>query len=280
MAVDIIARGMAVRGGGSGGESYTKDETDALLAQKQNTLVSGGNIKTINGESVLGSGDIAIKSYHTFNNSWVTNSTTAAFCDSIVNDQTAIAGMSYLGQLRCSDLPGDLGQGEAIVEIISESEDGKAIHITLTSVDTEPYKWEYERAIVNGHYVTPGWIGYQPEITVNNKLDADLVEGNLQYKHIVEAQLVGEDMGIYENNHLYFTVRNFSDTQITTFAQLLSNYENYETIAVYNLEMNSTNLCITRTSEEEASYNGEGSTPVDVDPDNIVILSDTVKRIN
>lgn len=32
--------------------------TEALLASKQDKLVSGRNIKTINGESVLGSGDI------------------------------------------------------------------------------------------------------------------------------------------------------------------------------------------------------------------------------
>lgn len=32
----------------------------AALAAKQNTLVSGASIKTINGESVLGSGDIAV----------------------------------------------------------------------------------------------------------------------------------------------------------------------------------------------------------------------------
>lgn len=40
---------------------YTKVETDALLAGKQETLESGTNIKTINGESILGSGDIAIQ---------------------------------------------------------------------------------------------------------------------------------------------------------------------------------------------------------------------------
>lgn len=40
---------------------YTKAETDALLAGKQATLESGTNIKTINGESLLGSGDIPIQ---------------------------------------------------------------------------------------------------------------------------------------------------------------------------------------------------------------------------
>lgn len=35
MAVDIIARGLAAKGGGGSGDAYTKAETDALLAEKQ-----------------------------------------------------------------------------------------------------------------------------------------------------------------------------------------------------------------------------------------------------
>lgn len=41
-------------------DAYTKAETNALLAAKQDTLVSGDNIKTINGESLVGGGDIEI----------------------------------------------------------------------------------------------------------------------------------------------------------------------------------------------------------------------------
>lgn len=40
---------------------YTKTETDTALATKQDTLVSGTNIKTINNESILGSGNIEIQ---------------------------------------------------------------------------------------------------------------------------------------------------------------------------------------------------------------------------
>ena len=40
---------------------YTKAQTDTLLAGKQATLESGTNIKTINGESILGHGDITIQ---------------------------------------------------------------------------------------------------------------------------------------------------------------------------------------------------------------------------
>lgn len=39
---------------------YTETETDTLLAAKQATLVSGTNIKTINGSTILGSGNMVI----------------------------------------------------------------------------------------------------------------------------------------------------------------------------------------------------------------------------
>ena len=41
---------------------YTKDETDTLLNAKQDTLVSGTNIKTINGTTLLGSGNYSFDS--------------------------------------------------------------------------------------------------------------------------------------------------------------------------------------------------------------------------
>ena len=40
---------------------YDKGEVDSKLSTKQNTLISGSSIKTINGESILGSGDITIE---------------------------------------------------------------------------------------------------------------------------------------------------------------------------------------------------------------------------
>lgn len=39
---------------------YTKSQVNALLEDKQNTLVSGSNIKTINGQSLLGDGNITV----------------------------------------------------------------------------------------------------------------------------------------------------------------------------------------------------------------------------
>ena len=41
--------------------TYTKSQVDTAIATKQDTLVSGTNIKTINNESILGSGNITIE---------------------------------------------------------------------------------------------------------------------------------------------------------------------------------------------------------------------------
>jgi len=71
-------------------------------------LISGVNIKTINGESIVGQGNLAIKSYHTFGNNWDT-STMKKLCNSIVEDSTAEAGMSYYGKFTGSGLPSGLG---------------------------------------------------------------------------------------------------------------------------------------------------------------------------
>ena len=47
--------------GGDLSNYYTKGETDTLLGEKQPTLVSGTNIKTINNKSLLGEGNIDIQ---------------------------------------------------------------------------------------------------------------------------------------------------------------------------------------------------------------------------
>ena len=47
--------------GGNLSNYYTKGETDTLLGEKQPTLVSGTNLKTINNESLLGEGNINIQ---------------------------------------------------------------------------------------------------------------------------------------------------------------------------------------------------------------------------
>lgn len=47
--------------GGDLSNYYTKSEVNTALNAKQNTLVSGTNIKTINNQSILGSGNIEVQ---------------------------------------------------------------------------------------------------------------------------------------------------------------------------------------------------------------------------
>ena len=51
----------SVSGKADANSVYTKTETNTLLSGKQDALVSGTNIKTINNESILGSGNIDIQ---------------------------------------------------------------------------------------------------------------------------------------------------------------------------------------------------------------------------
>ena len=39
---------------------YSKEQTDNLLGTKQETLISGTNIRTVNGQSLLGSTDLVV----------------------------------------------------------------------------------------------------------------------------------------------------------------------------------------------------------------------------
>lgn len=93
---------------------------------------------------------------HPFNPNWVTNGTIAQFCASVDADADATAGMSYLGELTCSDLPFS-GNADAVVEIIDGSgTSGKVIHVRLTSGNVAPYRWEY--TYWNSGANVSGWI--------------------------------------------------------------------------------------------------------------------------
>lgn len=179
--VDVIARGLAARGGGGSGDSYTKAEIDAMLLNKQNVLVSGENIKTVNGNSLLGAGNVTIATNQNFPASWAsyTTGTTSAFCAMVAADTEAVPGMTYLGELSCSDFASagiSIGNGEAVVEITEGAVSEKVIHITLTSGNVSPYKWEY--TWWNGGSPV-GWHAYQPLITETNKLSSDYVDFNV-----------------------------------------------------------------------------------------------------
>lgn len=81
---------------------YTVSETDTLLAAKQATLVSGTDIKTINGTSLLGSGDITTPTT-TVNNTLTSTSTTEALSAAqgkvLQDNKLSIAGGTMTGAI-------------------------------------------------------------------------------------------------------------------------------------------------------------------------------------
>lgn len=111
-----------------------------------------GQLKTINGESLQGTGNITTKSYHIFNSNWNTSSI-LSLCQSMVSDNTVEAGLSYYGKFQGSGLPAGIGQAEMTINVIADDQsNGKSLILTAYSVDTAPYKWEAQYVKINGNY--------------------------------------------------------------------------------------------------------------------------------
>ena len=194
--------------------------TKSDLNRKQDTLISGTNIKKINGNSVLGSGNLNINTYQPFNSNWKTDGTTLEFCANVNADSNAVQGMAYLGDVYFSDLPFN-GNADAVVEIThGTGTSGKVIHITITSGNIAPYHWEYTYWN-NGSSHTPSWIGYQQELvsgtnikSINNQslLGAgDLtIEGETDYNKLdnipienVSSETTYSEGGYYKSAEEY-----------------------------------------------------------------------------
>ena len=128
----------------------TLRELAEALALKQDLLVSGENIKTINGSSILGEGNIVLNTstYKGIPSTWDTDHTMDELIASINADNTAVPGNSYLGTVTLSDLPGSMVQAELIIDVMDQlGDDGdKVIVFHLSSADISPYMWEYTSA--------------------------------------------------------------------------------------------------------------------------------------
>lgn len=139
-----------------------------LLTTKQDTLVNQQNIKSINNNSLLGSGNLELPTYLPFPSSWssYTSGTTLAFCNQVNSDTSATIGKAYLGSVTLTDKPFS-GNGELVVEILQGPSAGtKAIHLTLTSGDVAPYRWEY--TYWNNGSSTSGWIAFMVDRPIDN----------------------------------------------------------------------------------------------------------------
>ena len=127
----------------------------------QETLVNQTNIKSVNGNSLLGSGNLELTQLLTYPASWPTSSSTSTkqFCDVVAADTSAVVGKMYLGEVRWNDLPAGIVNGEVKVEIMDgTTAANKVIVLTLTSGNVAPYMWQY--TYWNNGTNTSGWIGF------------------------------------------------------------------------------------------------------------------------
>lgn len=123
-----------------GEDGKSKYATESYVDKKMGGITSDGN-----GNKYLADDGTykEIRTNRSFSNNWITNKTTLDFIQSILSDEDVTAGMSYLGGVSFSDLPGNLGNAECIVEIIVSTlgENEKVIHLNLYSATNKPYHW-------------------------------------------------------------------------------------------------------------------------------------------
>lgn len=159
--------------GGGGGEGKVNDvqvNGVSVLDHK----VADIELKTVDGQSITGEGNVEIKSYKTFDQSWRTDGTTKQFCDDINADEDAIVGMEYLGGVTFTDFPASgLVNADVVVDIIAMTAGKKVIRLTMTSGSVSPYHWEYTYWSDGAH--VSGWQAWQPTLvsgsnikTINN----------------------------------------------------------------------------------------------------------------
>lgn len=116
----------------SGGTATIPVESGAQVNRIESIVLNGGTF-TVQGKQASGT----VLSSSPFPASFVTNSTTVAFCDSIAETESAVCGMTYLGGVSLSDMP-FAGNAEVIVRIMTET---KVIVLEMFSTDTACNHW-------------------------------------------------------------------------------------------------------------------------------------------
>lgn len=128
-------------------ETRAKAAETNLANTKQDNLVSGQNIKTIAGQSILGEGNIDIQATvmanEPFPSSWRTNGTMEQLISDINADTSVVPGKIYLKTVTISDLPAGMQQAEMKVEIMGQQAGEFIMVFSVSSANTAPYKWEY-----------------------------------------------------------------------------------------------------------------------------------------
>lgn len=149
---------------------YTIDALNTRDGLSLNEVLDKTKLKTINGTSVVGSGDIKVTTFQPFNSSWPTSSsyTTSQFCQAVNDDTNAIVGMAYLGGAKWSDMPSGLSNCDVVVEVLQgPNANTKSIHLIITSGSVAPYTWEYTWWSGSS---PKGWVSFKSSIVAGNNV--------------------------------------------------------------------------------------------------------------
>lgn len=133
-----------------------------------------GQLKTINGQSIVGEGNISTAT--PFDPNWDTSSV-LTLCQSMYNNVNV--GECYLGELRCgydsgsinNKLPVGIANAEVKVEVLG-NESLKILFLTVTSTNVSPY--HFERSYISGT-LTP-WRSYalnETVVALQNLIESD-----------------------------------------------------------------------------------------------------------
>lgn len=166
------------------------------------------SVKTINGNTITGTGNVDLSTYLAYPVAWPTTGTTLAFCDAIAADTTAIKGKAYLGEVTLSDLPGGIGNSEIEVKIMDGTTSvNKVILLTLTSGNVSPYLWQY--TYWNGGASVSGWVGFQQQTQYGSMPVASAAtSGKI-------IQYTGATTQTYTNGFFYEGVTNVTPSSAT-----------------------------------------------------------------
>lgn len=156
----------AIQASDLGTAAYAASTDFATAAQGAKADTAIQSVKTINGNDIVGTGNLVITSFAVYPASWPTTGTTKAFCDAIAADDTAVEGMTYLGEVTLTDMPNGIANSEIQVEIMSGSSAyNKIILLTLTSGNVAPYRWQY--TYWNAGTNVSGWINIGQQVNVD-----------------------------------------------------------------------------------------------------------------
>ena len=193
---------------------------DIISFAKASAASSGSELqlKTVNGNSLKGTGNIAITTYQAFPEDWASYTTSSTktidFCKHIDNDATAVIGMGYFGGASFQDKPAGIANFDVVVEILAGPKQNgvatKAIHLIATSSTIYPYRWEYT---FWSHSHESGWRGVQSEITVNPQLSGGETNiTSLQFGNTLYSVGTLYRHTITMNGHTISVILPFEDT--------------------------------------------------------------------